>query len=156
MSASSMFITADDLIPQGIVPQGKISSMAMASMGEVKEGVDYHHPAGLKVRYVFTKAVDKAPIPTDAPPEGQWWVLKRLPTGVYFYELQDKPAATTTDSAATEFAKAAARALIQQPAAAASALAPAPPKSNTGLYVGLGIGGLIVAGGVYYFFLRGK
>jgi hypothetical protein len=149
-----MYLEASDLI-QARVP----FAMPMRGLGELKAGVDYYHPPALRVRYAFTKAADKAPIPTDPPPAGSWWVLTRLPTGVYYYNLEDKPGApppaSPADAVTTAVAKPVADAItkaIVQPTVPAPA--PEPEKSNLPLYIGLGVGGVVILGAVAFFATR--
>ena len=92
MPNQQMYTTADDLFEVNMSP-GYVNGLGMmGAMGELEAGVDYYHPLPLRLRYAFTKAADKAPIPTEKAATGMWWVLTRLPTGVYFYNLEDKPA----------------------------------------------------------------
>lgn len=127
------------------------SSMSVHGFGALQPGVDYHHPAGLRFRYAFTKAANKAPIPTEKPPAGMWWVLQRLPTGVWYYDLQKKPeeapAATEKKADTTK------PSTTTQPTAPTSVIKPSTPlarrragASNVWTYAAIGAGALAVIG----------
>jgi len=126
-----------------------------SGFGEIlTPGVDYFIPVGLRIKYAFTRAANKAPIPTEKAPEGMWYVLQQLPTGVWYYDVQKKPA---TAAAAPAAAAPAAAAPAAAPAkAAAPVVARTPAKSNTMLYVAGGIGAVAVLGVIVFALRRRK
>lgn len=111
-----MFLTSRDL-----------SGLGAENPAGLVEQVDYFHPVGLRPSYAFTRAAKKAQLPTEKPPAGYWYVLQKLPTGVWYYDVQPKAGA----GAAVEETKPAAAAPAPAPAAAASVEAPAPASAAT-------------------------
>jgi hypothetical protein len=152
MSDNSMYLTAQDLMEQGMHVETPVSGFR--PLGELTPGVDYYHPVGLRIKYAFTRAANKAPIPTEKPQAGYWYVLQQLPTGVWYYDLQQKKGATEAEAAASADAKSAEKTVTAAPAKAiATAAAPTmgpvastKPKTATMVYVAAGAGVIALIG----------
>ena len=135
------------------VTVGMLRGVGAFGAAQLIPGVDYHHPVGLRIRYGFTRKADKAPIPTEKPPAGMWYVLARTPTGAWYYDVQKKPGAAPA-APAPAAPKAAPPAAPAAPKVPARVAAPAEaPADNTMLYVAGGIGAVAVLG-VIIFALR--
>lgn len=139
MPNQQVYTTADDLFEVNMSP-GYVNGLG--AMGELTAGVDYYHPIPLRLRYAFTKAVDKAPIPTEKADKGMWWVLTRLPTGAYFYDLQSKP----IDVVEKQAAKA-----VQSALTYSTGISQAQSKKTIYILVG---GGVVLTSVIGYMLLR--
>ena len=137
-----MFLTPRDL-----------SGLGAANPAGLVEQVDYFHPVGLRPSYVFTRAAKKAPLPTEKPPAGHWYVLQKLPNGIWYYDVQPKAGAAVeeTKPAAAAPAPAAAApvaAPVVAPAPVSAAIVPA-QRASAGMpswVAPVGVGAAVVIG----------
>lgn len=116
-----MFLTERDL---------SMGSLGIENPAGLVPGEDYYHPVGLRLKYTFTRAANKAPLPATKPSPGYWWVLQQLPTGIWYYDLKLKKGVTAEEAAkmaeAEEAAKAPAPAQAAQAATEAAVAKPSP------------------------------